>query len=233
VSLTLEGPGGSLHEVLLEGGVHKFPWKLSPPGNSSHPVPLWLRDVGASYWTEPLLEANALYVQFNQVRDKEEESIEAFAGRIHETLASGDVKNLIVDVRHNNGGNNFLVRPMIRMMIAFEMASPEHRVYVLTGRNTFSAAQNFINRVDRYTDAIFAGERSSSRPNISGEENTLVLPYSGIRGSLSSRYWQDSDPTDHRQWIAPHIPVGLSSGEYFGNRDPVLEAVLEVIQRER
>lgn len=38
---------------------------------------------------------------------------------------------------------------------------------------------------------------------------------------------------DHRQWIAPDIPVQLSSGDYFGNRDPVLEAVLEVIQRGR
>ena len=30
---------------------------------------------------------------------------------------------------------------------------------------------------------------------------------SRVRGSLSNRYWQDSDPWDDRPWIAPDLPV--------------------------
>jgi len=131
-----------------------------------------------------------------------------------------------VDVRHNNGGNNTLVRPLVRTMIEYEMRSPEHRIYVLMGRNTFSAAQNFINRVERWTDATFVGEPSSSSPNFVGEENEIVLPFSRVHGSLSNRYWQDSDPWDDRPWIEPDIPVVLSAEQYLAGVDPVLERVL-------
>lgn len=87
--------------------------------------------------------------------------------------------------------------------------------------------------MERWTDAVFAGEPSSSSPNFAGEETGLVLPYSRVRGSISTRYWQDSDPGDRRPWIAPRIPVTLSSTDYFANRDPVLEAVLQLIATER
>jgi hypothetical protein len=50
----------------------------------------------------------------------------------------------------------------------------------------------------------------------------------GVR--IATRYWEDGGPADHRPWIAPSIPIELSSQEYFDNRDPVLEAVLERIR---
>jgi hypothetical protein len=115
-------------------------------------------------------------------------------------------------------------------MVAFEM-QPGHRLWVLTSRTTFSAAQNFINQVERWTDATFVGEPSGSKPNFAGEDTELLLPYSGVRGSISTRWWQDSGPLDRRQWIAPHQSVGVRSTDYFANRDPVLEAVLQALDR--
>jgi C-terminal processing protease CtpA/Prc len=155
-----------------------------------------------------------------------------FADSVLRAVRRNGVRNLIIDVRRNNGGNGSLNRSLIRAMIAFEKAGPGRRVYVIAGRNTFSAAQNFINDVERWTDATFAGEPSSSRPNFVGEDTELRLPYSGIVGSMSSRYFQDSHPLDDRQWIAPDIPVQLSSQDYFANRDPVLAAVLDAIRDE-
>ena len=107
------------------------------------------------------------------------------------------------------------------------MRSPENRVFVLMGRNTFSAAQNFINRVERWTNATFVGEASSSSPNFVGEENDIVLPYSRVRGSLSNLYWQDSDPWDNRPWITPDLPVVLTAKQYIEGLDPVLQLVLD------
>jgi len=48
--------------------------------------------------------------------------------------------------------------------------------------------------------------------------------------TISTRYHQ-TDDQDQRTWIAPKIPVQLSSEDYFANRDPVLDAVLNVIER--
>ena len=95
---------------------------------------------------------------------------------------------------------------------------------MLTGRNTFSAAQNFIAQLDRRTRAIFVGEPSSSKPNFVGEENDLTLPWSGAIVSISTRY-HENIPGDKRQWIEPDIKVDLSSSDYFANRDPVLQRV--------
>jgi hypothetical protein len=43
------------------------------------PVPLWLRDPQNKYWFEYLPGARTVYVQFNQVGNKPDETIEAFA----------------------------------------------------------------------------------------------------------------------------------------------------------
>ena len=229
VALTLRTPEGEERSVTIEAGDFETIRKLRPSPAASGAVPRYLASVDTNYWHEPLPEIAAVYVQFNQVRDGGRESLSAFAARLQASLRETGATNLIVDVRHNNGGNNSLVRPLVRTLVEFDARSTENRIFVLTGRNTFSAAQNFINRVERWTDAIFVGEPSSSSPNFVGEETDVVLPYTRLRGSISSRYWQDSDPGDHRPWIDVDIPVELTAADYFENVDPVLDTVFELI----
>lgn len=230
VVLSVERPDGEIEKVHVEPGDHPLVRKLRASAIEGE-VPLYLRYVDRNYWLQALPDHSALYFQFNQVRDDEEESIEELAGRLRAGL-SDDVANLIVDVRHNNGGNNGLLRPLLREIVAFD-SRPGTRVFVITGRNTFSAAQNFINRVERMTDAVFVGEPSSSSPNFTGEETMLVLPWSRVMVSISSNYWQDSDPGDQRPWVSPHISIPPTASDYFAGRDAALEAILEVLGQKR
>jgi len=144
-------------------------------------------------------------------------------------LSAPATRYVIIDVRHNNGGNNRLLAPLIATLAAFERARPGNRMFVLTSRSTFSAAQNFINRLEHAAHPVFAGEPSRSSPNFTGEDNDVLLPYSGLHVSISNRYWQDSDPNDTRPWIEPQLPAPLSAGAYFANQDPVLAVVLHAI----
>jgi len=202
--------------------------KLRPPADGE--PPRWLRHVETSYWTEPLPKLHALYFQFNQVRDLEDgPSIAEFSTTLVEQLRATGARHLIVDLRHNNGGNNNLHFPLVRALVGWEQAAPSHRIWIVSGRNTFSAAQNFLNRMERWTDAVIVGEPSASSPNFVGESTDVELPWSRFQGSISSRYWQDSDPTDLREWIAPDLPIELSSTDYWGGRDPVLEALTEIL----
>lgn len=209
----------------LQGVPKLGPSKLA----DAPPPPLWLRDVARSYWFEALLDG-VLYVQFNQVMNTPGESVAQFAERLEVELTRSQPKAIVLDVRHNNGGNSHLFPPLLEVLQRYDAASQMERLYVLTGRNTFSAAQNFIAQLDRRTRAIFAGEPSSSKPNFVGEENEIVLPWSGAMGSVSHRY-HENIPGDTRQWIPVAIPVELSSADYFGGRDPVLEATLRAISR--
>jgi tRNA-dihydrouridine synthase len=187
--------------------------------------------VDTNYWIRALPEVDALYWQFNSVRDMDGgPTLHDYADTLRSRLEATGAHHLIVDVRHNNGGNTNLLRPLLRLLTWWEQDASDHEIFVVMGRNTFSAAQNFISRVEQWTDAVFVGEPSSSSPNFIGEETALVLPYSRVRGSISNRYWQNSDPTDDRPWIAPQVPVNLSSSAYFSGRDPALETIVKIIE---
>jgi hypothetical protein len=145
--------------------------------------------------------------------------------RLEQSLVDQGTTALIVDVRHNNGGDATLLDPLVDAIIRFERRRRLNRVVVITGRNTFSAAQIFIARLDASTQARFAGEPSASRPNFVGEENPIVLPWSGAIASISDRL-HEQIPGDRRRWIGVDWPVVLTAADYFANRDPVLEKVL-------
>ena len=188
------------------------------------PVPLWLQDVKRNFWMKQLSSTN-LYVQFNQVEDAPGHALKQAGAELDSALKTQKASTLILDVRHNNGGNSYLYPPVIDALTAWEAAMPQGKLYVLTGRNTFSAAQNFIAQLDKRTRAIFVGEPSSSKPNFVGEENDMQLPWSGAIASISNRY-HENIPGDTRGWIEPAIKIELSSKDYFANRDPILDRLL-------
>ncbi len=76
-------------------------------------------------------------------------------------------------------------------------------MFVIIGRETFSAAQDFSNFIERVTNATFVGEPSGSSPIFVGESTAVVLPWSGLSFTISSRYWQDSHDGDDRPFICP------------------------------
>ena len=228
LTLTVESPGGVQRRIELEGGERlAFP-RFDAPEEASTPAPPYLQRKQESWWDEPR-GPKAHFVQFNGVRDDPGKTLKQYVGELHQRLQSSGAQNVIVDVRHNGGGNNFLVKPMIRALVHFEMDRPGNRVFVITSRYTYSACQNFLNRLEQIGDPIVVGEPSSSKPNFIGETTHTRLPWSGIRVGISSRYWQDSYPEDSRVWIAPDIPTPLSSEDWFANRDPAMSAVLAVI----
>lgn len=231
-TLTLRDRRDDAQRVTFTAGDHvrSFRRKLRPvPGRGEEP-PLYLSRVDESYWLEPLPDVEGLFFQFNQVRDADRgATLAQFADSLRRALIDTEARSLVIDVRHNDGGNNGLLRPLVQTLVWWEQDAPDRQIFVITGRNTFSAAQNFVNRVERWTDAVFVGEPSASWPNFSGEETNLLLPFSRVRGSISNRYWQDSNPDDRRPWIAPDMPVRLTSDDYFGGRDPALEAIVRLL----
>ena len=196
--------------------------KLMPSRIATAPPPLWLRNVPTTFWLEPIGDT-VLYAQFNQVQDTPQESLADAAARLERTIAVRHPRLLIVDARHNNGGNLNLLDPLIAVLTRYTARGG--RLVVLSGRHTFSAAEVFLARAEHEAHAEIAGEPSASKPNFVGEENPIALPWSGALASVSNRY-HESIPGDTRSWIEPHPKVMLTSADYFANRDPVLDAIL-------
>jgi len=204
---------------------HSIPKLSSSKLASPETVPLYMSKMDDFYWFTKLNEGKVVYLQFNQVSHKKTESLFDFGKRLDTFLRTENPKLLIIDVRYNNGGSLEYLTDLVEAVKNFERRNSQSKIVVITGRNTFSAAQIFINLLDKETDAIFAGEPSASSPNFVGEGNYFTLPWSGAAGSISNVY-HETIPGDKRKWIEPEIKVRLSSGEYFRNEDPVMKKIL-------
>jgi tetratricopeptide (TPR) repeat protein len=202
-----------------------FPSKL--PGAAE--PPFYMRRIKENLWFEALPEIDGVYVQFNEVSNQAGRQIVDVARALREYLVAHPTKVLVLDVRHNGGGNTYLYLPLLKALMHYELIQPEGKIFAIIGRHTFSAAQNFTNDVDRLTGAIFVGEPTGSRPSFAGESTQAVLPYSGVGLSISTRIHAHAYATDRRIWIAPDVPAELSSSDYFANRDPALAAIRAIV----
>ena len=232
VPLLLRDRDGNEREVIVASepmqGAHRE--LVAPRGVAA---PLYLAREHEVFWFDALPGVeNAVYVQFNVVRDGPDATISEYAQRLRDHLQENPgVEVVALDLRHNGGGNSFLYPPLVRVLTEFQLEREGARLYVLVGRRTFSACQNLATDLDWWTDAIFVGEPTGSEPNQIGESTHSVLPYSDLRAGISSRLHQQSYAGDQRPWIAPDVPVALTAEAFFAGRDPVLEAVVEVESR--
>ena len=107
-----------------------------------------------------------------------------------------------------------------------DKVNQQGKLFVIIGRNTFSAAQCGATQIERYTKSVFVGKPSGSCPNFIGESIDVNLPYSKMQGTVSDLYWQNSVAMDYRTWIAPELYTPPTFAAFRANRDPALEAVL-------
>lgn len=193
--------------------------------NATNPKPLYLKDQRNQYWMEHLQDSKMLYVQFNEIQNKDDENIEAFFNKIFDFIDKNPVDKFVLDLRLNGGGNNFLNKPVVIGLIKSKI-NERGKFFVITGRQTFSAAQNLVNELEKYTNAIFVGEPTGNNPNQYGDPVTVTLPNSKLPVRISTLLWQDAGPRDKRKWTAPEIFTDITFNDYRNNIDPALQAVL-------
>ena len=188
-------------------------------------TPLYLKNLDKSYFYEYLPEQKTVYIRHSRIIDDASETIEAFYKRVFDFIENNDVEKLVMDVRLNGGGNNYLLKPIITGIIETKKINQEGKLFVILGRNTFSACQNLVNRLDNYTNAIFVGEPTSENVNFYGDAGPVEMPNSKLKVQLSFAWWQDKEPWGNDKWLAPQLSVDMSFDQYKNNEDPVLDAV--------
>ena len=233
VTLEVKKPSGEMTTVLLKPVVLDDAKKkafVKANARTTAAEPISFKNNDDPFWFEFIPEKKLVYFQFNQVGNKPNESLEKFCGNLFLFVNERPVDYLVIDMRNNGGGNNFLNRPLIHGLIRNDKVNRIGHLFVLTGRSTFSAAMNCAVDIERNTNAIFAGEPTGSSPNFVGETTILRLPCSGLRLSCSSLYWQSSTAMDRRTWISPGLLAEPSILAFAENRDPGLEAIFDYIE---
>jgi hypothetical protein len=195
-------------------------------------TPLWLKKPERLRYFEYLPESKTVYVRHSAVQNEADLTIEQFFGNVFHFADSAGAEKFILDIRMNGGGNNYLNKPVITGLIQSKKINRKGHLFVITGKATFSAAQNLTNELEIYTEAIFAGEPTSENVNFYGDTRTEVLPNSLLNVNLSWLWWQNLDPRDKRKWTAPQLAADMSFADYQNGRDPVMEMILNYKETE-
>ncbi|MGH7723918.1 MAG: hypothetical protein ACREOU_00675 [Candidatus Eiseniibacteriota bacterium] len=229
LALTIERAPGRKEEVrvpaVARGGVASG--SRLPGEDTARPVPLY-RSLEDNYSIADLGGSpRILYVRLRQIQNAEKgPTLAQFAERLLAYVDSAAVDRLVLDVRGNGGGDNYLNQPLVHGLIASRRVNQPGHLFVITDRGTFSAAVSLVADLERNTHALFVGEPTGAGPNSYGDSKRDTLPASGLVVRISALYWQHSDPRDARPWIAPDLPAPVSYADYLARKDPALEMIL-------
>lgn len=195
------------------------------PNKSSHAFKNIRNDF---YWFEYWEESKTIYFQFNIVFNDIffGESIEEFSKRLNEFATNTDFDRFIIDIRNNNGGNNQLLAPLIKVLSENTKINRSGELFTIIGRHTFSAAANFAQALENKTKTIFVGESMGTSPNFYGDTPDNFLPNSNIQLILSSWYWVNSIAEDRRKSIEPEIGTRYTHQDFLNKTDPSIDAIL-------
>jgi len=230
VVITLSDAKGNSQEITMIPSTWNFAGFPKTPQLKMETQPLFLSKMNDPYWYNLLQDDSVIYIQFNAVTNKEDQSLEDFNIEVRNQISRSKTQNLILDLRHNHGGDGSLLPPILETFSSFEVMNPKGKVFVIMGRETFSAGHNLLTEITKHIDPILVGEPSGSKPNHIGDAGWFQLPYSGLMGLISTQFHQDSKSEDNRKWIAPHIPITLSSTDYFAGNDKAMDVIMEVIE---
>ncbi|HEX7938159.1 MAG TPA: tetratricopeptide repeat protein, partial [Gemmatimonadaceae bacterium] len=221
IKVTLTGTGSAAGDAHMAAG-QQVDMRRTAPGED----PLWMRLPALNWWFR-ITPEHVLYIRHRSISPfADGETNEQF---FHRAFAAGDsahIERVVLDIRGNGGGNNFMNRYVVKEIIRRPAIDKPDKLLVLIDRGVFSAAQNLVNELSYFTSATFVGEPTGNAPNQFGDARPLELPRSHFVVHVSSLLWQSHQAADNRAWFTPDVYAEMSAQDYRTKRDPVLEAAL-------
>lgn len=161
-----------------------------------------------------------LFIQYNRVEFIGTGSLRD----LDQELASTDAERVVVDIRHNFGGEVSALGSVLAQLDTPKVDRPG-RLFLITGRNTFSAASMFAARLQDSTSVQIVGEPMGGSPNMWGNARSLSLEWSGLSLSIATQFELATTDDDDRLTIEPDISAPLTYGDWAAGRDPALVAI--------
>jgi hypothetical protein len=199
---------------------------MIPLGLPRRPAPAWLARRLEPAWAARVDGGRAVHVAFNAaVRPTHD-----LGERVRRLAAARSVRGVVVDLRHNPGGENRTYEGLLRALVALPRSK---RIAVLTSRTTFSAAANFLADLERARPIVLVGEPSGGSPNLVGDPTPVALPHTGWVVHVGTVWWRKSraGARDPRTAFEPHVRVALRWADVAAGRDPALAAALARLRR--
>lgn len=91
----------------------------------------------SGYYYATLLEGGELFIQYNVCADNPQMPVVDFAAALGEQLGENPPDKIIVDLRHNGGGNSEVINPLLELLERYGRQGSA--LYALIGAETFSS----------------------------------------------------------------------------------------------
>lgn len=229
--VTLELEDGSTVEVkaLSAEESRKINWIRARDLNAPQ-QPLYAQNPTEYYWYKFLEDSKTLYFKFNLVANqKDKPTVEEFVKNMFNEIDRLKPNKLVIDFRHNTGGNYYLSRPLVEAIQERPWLNQKGKLFVINGPRTFSAAAVATIFLKRDANATVVGEPSRSSPGRRSDNNEYAnLPNSNLSLSYSTRvrvHWAELGD-------APYIPVDVllenTIEDFLQGKDRILEYIIRL-----
>jgi hypothetical protein len=201
-------------------------------------MPAYLKHPDRPYWFELLPDVGAVYFQYNRAASDEQHPLAKFEEELMKAMTRHPRAALIVDLRFNTGGDGNIAR---QMMTNVQNACAFRKVYVITGRATFSAGLFHAVQWKHWGKAIFVGEEPGDELEFFAEGGNILLPNSGLtvhfanaRHCYSAASKTPSTECFMEVRVEPFsvaLPASNSFEQYRSGRDAALETIVADLKR--
>lgn len=147
-----------------------------------------------------------------------------FAEQLSAIFSQHKIRNLIIDLRENGGGDFFVGLTLAWGVVVCDQLDWQKGIYTLIGRKTFSAAMSNAAQFRQILNAKLVGEPTGSSPVGYQDADTFQLPNSGWVVMHSKRFYrfQETDSPG----VQPDIYIPPSLELMQQGKDVQLEWIL-------
>ncbi|WP_077961087.1 hypothetical protein [Ensifer adhaerens] len=206
--------------------------------------PAYLAQPDRNYW-HSYPRPDLLYVQINRVRDQAPIALSQYLADVLAEAAEKRVRDAVVDLRFNNGGNYLLSADFARRLP--ELLPSTGRLFVLTTANTFSAGISTAAWLKYYGGArvTIVGENIGDRMQFWAEGGAAILPNSKLAVQYTTGFhdWEHGCSLSQIKTcfilnylydvpagsLEPDVVAQPTFADYLAGKDRVMSIVLDAL----
>lgn len=178
-----------------------------------------------SYWFEYLKDKDIIFFKYNRCLEIEDYPMKRLAKDMEQTINKESVRNIIIDIRTNGGGDSKVINPFLEMA---EKYKGDIKFFVLISSATYSSGIINAIQMKELLGARFVGQNTGGKPNHYGHPKQLTLPRTKLQFTVSTKFFKLSSRTSPT--LVPDIKITPQISHFVIGRDATMEKVYKLIK---
>jgi hypothetical protein len=195
-----------------------------------------LTEIATPFGDKKLQESDALWLSHDAAHETAYlyfaaypsfSDMESFARKLRGYLDKHKVRNLVLDLRNNTGGDFFVGLRLAHQLVLVDGLDWDRGIYTLIGNRTFSAGMSNAAHFRQMLNARLVGEPTGGNPFGYQDMDQFTLPNSRFVVTYSKRNYRFQD--DFSSGLIPDVAIKTEWEAFKRGQDPALQWVMQDI----